>query len=49
MTNKILFGLVLVACAGASCTFWETNQELTLAKAVLTKQQQKVADLKAEL
>jgi hypothetical protein len=49
MTNKILFGLMLVACAGAFYTFWETNQELTRTKAALTKQQQKVADLKAEL
>jgi hypothetical protein len=49
MTNKFLFGVVLVACAGAFHTFWETNLELTRSKAALTKQRQKVADLKAEL
>lgn len=49
MTNKILFGLVLLTCAGAFYTFREINQELTRTKAALTKEQQTVADLKAEL
>jgi hypothetical protein len=49
MTNKILFGLVLVACVGAFYEFGQMNQELTRTKAAHSKEQQTVADLKAEL
>jgi DNA repair exonuclease SbcCD ATPase subunit len=49
MTNKILFVLALVVCAGAYYEYRGVTQELVRTKAALVQEQQKVAELKAEV